>query len=92
MGAIVLNVRIARLDFKVWSNKTSARYLGCLMVADISSPRSVRIGLLHDATPPIDYGIDFSRSGLDGQIFSLEVGKSANGKIKWLSTEFDEEL
>lgn len=86
---------VARLDFKIWSNKTAAGCLGCYFTS-LADGRRYQLSAFRPYRStsrrysPTDDGIDFSQPGLDGQIFLLEVGKSANGKVKWLSAEFDE--
>lgn len=86
---------LARLDFKVWSNKTAAGSLGCYFTSLADGRRY----LLSAFRPyrstartytPTDGSIDFSSRGLDGQIFLLEIGKGVNGKTKWLSAKLDE--
>lgn len=84
----------ARLDFKAWSDKTSTGCLGCYFTSLIDGCRyQLSAFRPHRSTArrysPADDGIDFSQPGLDGQTFLLEVGKTANGKTKWLSAEFD---
>ncbi|WP_192552558.1 hypothetical protein [Pseudomonas sp. IzPS59] len=88
---------LARLDFKIWSNKTSAGCLGCYFTS-LADGRQYQLSAFRPyrstsrCYSPTDDGIDFSRPGLDGQIFQLEVGKAANGKIKWLSAKFEKDL
>lgn len=86
---------LARLDFKVWSDKTSAGSLGCYFTSLADGRRY----LLSAFRPyrstariytPIDGSIDFSARELDGQIFWLEIGKGANGKTKWISAKLNE--
>lgn len=87
----------ARLDFKVWSNKTSSGCLGCYFTSLVDGQQY----LLSAFRPyrstsrrysPTDDSIDFSERGLDGQIFLLEIAKGKNGKIKWLSAKLNEQL
>ncbi|WP_339540127.1 hypothetical protein [Pseudomonas sp. RA_5y_Pfl1_P24] len=90
-----VGVLVARLDFKIWSNKTAAGCLGCYFTSLVDGRRyQLSAFRPYRSTSrrysPTDEGIDFSQPGLDGQTFLLEVGKSANGKIKWLSAEFQE--
>ena len=86
---------LARLDFKVLSNKTSAGSLGCYFTSLVDG----RQYLLSAFRPyrstariytPTDGSIDFSSRGLDGQIFLLEIGKGAKGQPKWLSAKLKE--
>ncbi|WP_339496097.1 MULTISPECIES: hypothetical protein [Pseudomonas] len=76
---------LARLDFKVWSNKTSAGSLGCYFTS-LADGRKYLLSAFRPyrstsrAYTPSDGAIDFSARGLDGQIFLLEIGKGAKGK------------
>lgn len=86
---------LARLDFKVWSNKTSAGSLGCYFTS-LADGRQYLLSAFRPYRStariytPTDGSIDFSSRGLDGQIFLLETGKGANGKTKWLSAKLNE--
>nr|WP_256347570.1 hypothetical protein [Pseudomonas gingeri] len=86
---------LARLDFKVWSNKTSAGCLGCYFTS-LADGRQYLLSAFRPYRStariytPTDGSIDFSSRGLDGQIFLLEIGKGANGKTKWLSAKLNE--
>lgn len=85
---------VARLDFKAWSNMTAAGCLGCYFTS-LADGRRYQLSAFRPKRStsrrysPTDDGIDFSQPGLDGQIFLLEVGRSANGRTKWLSAEFE---
>lgn len=85
----------ARLDFKVWSNKTAAGHLVCYFTA-LADGRRYRLSAFRSKQPsdrrytPKDGGVDFSRSGLDGQTFQVTVGRTTKGSATWLAAEFDE--
>ncbi|WP_262373055.1 hypothetical protein [Pseudomonas prosekii] len=61
----------ARLDFKVWSNKTPAGHLVCYFTS-LADDSRYRLSAFRPKEPasrsytPKDGGIDFSQPGLDG--------------------------
>ncbi|KPW49891.1 MULTISPECIES: hypothetical protein [Pseudomonas syringae group] len=86
----------ARLDFKVWSNKSAAGHLRCYFTSHADNSRYL-LSAFRPTQPgsrrysPKDDGIDFSQPGLNGQSFLLEVGRTAKGTVSWIGAEFDEE-
>jgi len=85
----------ARLDFKVWSNQTAAGHLRCYFTSHADNCRYL-LSAFRPKQPgsrrysPKDDGIDFSRPGLNGQSFLLEVGRNAKGNVSWIGAELDE--
>lgn len=85
----------ARLDFKVWSDRTAAGHLRCYFTSLADNCRYL-LSAFRPKQPgsrrysPDDDGIDFSQQGLNGQIFLLEVGRNAKGNVSWIGAEFDE--
>ncbi|AZR29183.1 hypothetical protein NX80_023020 (plasmid) [Xanthomonas vasicola pv. arecae] len=85
----------ARLDFKVWSNKTAAGHLVCCFTSLVDGRRYRLSAFRPNQTAgrcytPKDGGIDFSRPGLDGQTFQVTVGRTTKGSATWLAAEFNE--
>ncbi|MEB0223607.1 hypothetical protein [Pseudomonas sp. 10S4] len=86
----------ARLDFKVWSNKTAGGHLVCYFTSLVDDCR-YRLSVFRPRQPagrfytPKDGGIDFSQPGLDGQTFLVDVGRTAKGDVSWLGAEFDKQ-
>lgn len=82
----------ARLDFKVWSNKTAAGHLVCYFTA-LADGRRYRLSAFRSNQPsdrrytPKDGSVDFSRPGLDGQTFQVTIGRSSKGSVAWLAAE-----
>jgi hypothetical protein len=86
----------ARLDFKVWSDRTAAGHLRCYFTSLADNCRYL-LSAFRPKEPgsrrysPDDDGIDFSQHGLSGQIFLLDVGRNAKGNVSWIGAEFDED-
>ncbi|MCK9747109.1 hypothetical protein LT699_10935 [Pseudomonas syringae pv. syringae] len=86
----------ARLDFKVWSDRTAAGHLRCYFTSLADNCRYL-LSAFRPKQPgsrrysPDDDGIDFSQQGLNGQIFLLEVGRNSKGNVSWIGAEFDED-
>ncbi|WP_426154176.1 hypothetical protein [Pseudomonas sp. DC3000-4b1] len=85
----------ARLDFKVWSNNTAAGHLVCYFTS-LNDGNRYRLSAFRASKPvdrcytPKDGIIDFSSQGLNGQKFSLTVGRTAKSQVSWLAAELAE--
>lgn len=82
----------ARLDFKVWSNNTAAGHLVCYFTA-LNDGRRYRLSAFRTSKSadrrytPKDGIIDFSSQSLNGQNFSLTIGRTAKSQVSWLAAE-----
>lgn len=79
----------ARLDFKVWSNKTSTGHLVCYFTSLVDE-RRYRLSAFRPSSgsrryTPKDGSVDFSTLEPDGKTFLISVGKTSKGGATWLA-------
>ena len=84
----------ARLDFKIWSNKSKVGHLVWYMTSLDNSQRyrlsAFRQGDGTTRYTPKDGGIDFSEKGLEGHIFLVTTVTTSKGGSTWVAAEYDE--
>lgn len=81
----------ARLDFKIWSNKSMAGHLVCYMTS-LEDSRRYRLSAFRQGNgttryTPKDGGIDFSEKGLKGRIFVVTTVSTLKGGSTWVAAE-----
>ncbi|MBT0725038.1 hypothetical protein HH682_11545 [Rosenbergiella sp. S61] len=84
----------ARLEFKIWSNKSRAGHLVCYMTY-LEESRRYRLSAFRQGNgttryTPKDGGIDFSEKGLEGHIFLVTTVSTSKGGSAWMAAEYDD--